>query len=110
MEIPAISTRIQPMSIPSVKDTPDVAPSTGADNGAAAAGGGFGQALTNAISGLNQTQNAADDASVHMAAGDPIDLHEVMLARETASLHFQLAVQVRNKLVEAYQDVMRMQI
>ena len=39
-----------------------------------------------------------------------VDLHEVMLARETASLHFQLAVQVRNKLVEAYQDVMRMQI
>jgi len=33
-----------------------------------------------------------------------------MLARETASLHFQLAVQVRNKLVEAYQDVMRMQV
>src|SRR3954469_1750329 len=109
MEIPAISTRIQPMSIPSVKDTPDVAPGTAADSGAAA-GGGFGQALTSAISGLNQTQNAADDASVHMAAGDPIDLHEVMLARETASLHFQLAVQVRNKLVEAYQDVMRMQI
>src|SRR3954465_10258389 len=109
MEIPAISTRIQPMSIPSVKDTADIAPGTSADNGAAA-GGGFGQALTNAISGLNQSQNAADDASVHMAAGDPIDLHEVMLARETASLHFQLAVQVRNKLVEAYQDVMRMQI
>ena len=37
-------------------------------------------------------------------------LSEVMLARETASLQFQLAVQVRNKLVEAYQDVMRMQI
>src|SRR5215207_3161336 len=109
MDISAISTRIQPMNIPSVKDTtPDVAPSTSADSGAA--GGGFGQALTNAISGLNQSQNAADDASVRMAAGDPIDLHEVMLARETASLHFQLAVQVRNKLVEAYQDVMRMQI
>jgi flagellar hook-basal body complex protein FliE len=88
---------------------PDVAGSTPADNGAAA-GSGFGPALTNAISGLNQTQNAADDASVKMAAGEPIDLHEVMLARETASLHFQLAVQVRNKLVEAYQDVMRMQI
>ena len=47
---------------------------------------------------------------MRMAAGDPIDLHEVMLARETASLQFQLAVQVRNKLVEAYQDVMRMQV
>ena len=72
--------------------------------------GGFGQALTNAISGLSESQNAADSASVRMAAGEPIDLHEVMLARETASLQFQLAVQVRNKLVEAYQDVMRMQV
>ena len=58
----------------------------------------------------NQAQNAADDASVRMAAGEPVDLHEVMLARETASLQFQLAVQVRNKLVAAYQDVMRMPI
>src|SRR5437763_820454 len=110
MEIPAISMRVPNLNTPSVSNTPDVAPSTSTSAGDGSAGGGFGQALTHAISGLNDTQNAADDASVRMAAGEPIDLHEVMLARETASLHFQLAVQVRNKLVEAYQDVMRMQI
>lgn len=108
MDIPAISMRVQPLNTPSVSNKPDVPAAAGADNDSKS--GGFGQALSNAISNLNETQNAADDASVRMAAGDPIDLHEVMLARETASLHFQLAVQVRNKLVEAYQDVMRMQV
>ena len=108
MDIPAISMRVQPLNTPSVSNKPDVPATT--ETGSDARSGGFGQALSQAITNLNETQNAADDASVRMAAGDPIDLHEVMLARETASLHFQLAVQVRNKLVEAYQDVMRMQV
>lgn len=108
MEIPAISMRVQPLNTPSVSNKPDVQAPASAGNDSKS--GGFGQALNSAITNLNETQNAADDASVRMAAGDPIDLHEVMLARETASLHFQLAVQVRNKLVEAYQDVMRMQV
>jgi flagellar hook-basal body complex protein FliE len=111
MEIPSIAMRVPAMSTPGIGNTPGATGPTGTTGtGAASAAGGFGQALTTAISGLNETQSAADNASVRMAAGDPIDLHEVMLARETASLHFQLAVQVRNKLVEAYQDVMRMQV
>jgi flagellar hook-basal body complex protein FliE len=108
MDIQPIAMRVPALDTPIVAPKTETPASTGADT--AANGGGFGQALSNAISGLNDSQNAADDASVRMAAGEPIDLHEVMLARETASLHFQLAVQVRNKLVEAYQDVMRMQI
>jgi flagellar hook-basal body complex protein FliE len=107
MQIPAAAMRAYSIATPGIAPTPTAPTGTAP---AANAGGGFGQALTNAISSLSDSQNAADDASVRMAAGDPIDLHEVMLARETASLHFQLAVQVRNKLVEAYQDVMRMQV
>ena len=107
MQIPAAAMQTYSLTTPAIGTTPSVPDGAGA---AGSAGGGFGQALTNAISGLNESQNAADDASVRLAAGEPIDLHEVMLARETASLHFQLAVQVRNKLVEAYQDVMRMQV
>ena len=106
MEIPAAAMRAYALNTPSIGTTP-AAP---AGPNAGTAIGGFGQALTTAISGLNESQNAADTASVQMAAGDPIDMHEVMLSRETASLQFQLAVQVRNKLVEAYQDVMRMQV
>ena len=107
MQIQAAAMRAYGLNTPGISTTPAAPAGTGA---AGNTGGGFGQALTNAISSLNESQNAADNASTRMAAGDPIDLHEVMLARETASLQFQLAVQVRNKLVEAYQDVMRMQV
>lgn len=107
MQISAAAMRAYALNTPAVGTTPAMPSGTPAAGNAA---GGFGQALTDAISGLSESQNAADDASVRLAAGDPIDLHEVMLARETASLQFQLAVQVRNKLVEAYQDVMRMQV
>ncbi|MGE3269630.1 MAG: flagellar hook-basal body complex protein FliE [Chloroflexota bacterium] len=110
MDISSISMRSPALNLPSIKpevDVPAVAPTEG---GAGTALEGFGQALNTAIQGLSNSQNAADDASVALAAGEPVDLHEVMLARETASLHFQLAVQVRNKLIEAYQETMRMQV
>ncbi len=86
-----------------------------ASGAAAPAGGqksleGFGKALTDAIGSLDKLQQEADAGSVQLAAGEPVELHDVMLAQDRASLSFQLAVQVRNKLVEAYQDVMRMQI
>ena len=102
--------RAYAIATPGIGTTPTMPAMPGGTEAAGNAASSFGQALTDAISNLSETQSAADDASVRMAAGEPIDLHEVMLARETASLHFQLAVQVRNKLVEAYQDVMRMQV
>lgn len=72
--------------------------------------GGFGKALGEAIDSLDRLQREADVQSAQLAAGDPVELHEVMLAQDQASLSLQLAIQVRNKLVEAYQDVMRMQV
>ncbi len=107
MDIPSVNMQIPSLTMPRLNE--NVAPAR-EDSGSEAVISGFGKALTSAIAGLNQVQNEADDKSVQLAAGNPIDLHEVMLARETASLDFQLALQVRNKLVEAYQDVMRMQI
>jgi flagellar hook-basal body complex protein FliE len=71
---------------------------------------GFGKALTEAISSLDRLQQEADAGSLALASGEPVELHEVMLAQERASLSFELAVKVRNKLVEAYQDIMRMQV
>jgi flagellar hook-basal body complex protein FliE len=71
---------------------------------------GFGQALASAVGSLDRVQQEANASSLQLAAGEPVELHEVMLAQDRASLQFQLAVQVRNKLVEAYQDVMRMQM
>ena len=78
--------------------------------GAGKAPDGFGRALTQAVETLNQIQQEADAQGVQLATGEPVELHDVMLAQDRASLSFQLAVQVRNKLVEAYQDIMRMQL
>ena len=85
-------------------------PQAAGEAGGADKATGFGKALMDAIEGLDGVQKAADDKAMELAAGEPVDLHDVMISRETASLHMQLALQVRNKLVEAYQDVMRMQI
>jgi flagellar hook-basal body complex protein FliE len=71
---------------------------------------GFGQSLTQALDSLSRLQQEADVKTVQLAAGEPVELHDVMIAQDQATLGFQLAVQVRNKLVEAYQDVMRMQL
>lgn len=108
MDVPAIALSTPSLPSPGLGSIQRLGTTLGAPAGDAI--GGFGQALTDALAGISSAQNTADRASVQMAAGEPIDLHEVMLSRETASLQFQLAVQVRNKLVEAYQDVMRMQV
>lgn len=68
--------------------------------------GGFSQLLD----GLNDAAVAADDAVTGVAVGADADLHDVTLAVEMESLAFDLAVQIRNRLVDAYQEVFRMQI
>jgi flagellar hook-basal body complex protein FliE len=74
------------------------------------AGADFGSALKQAVSSLQQLGGQADASSLALAKGDPIDIHEVMLANEQASLGFSMALQVRNKLVDAYQEVMKMSV
>ena len=71
----------------------------------------FAQVLQNSIAAVSQTQQQAEAMAANFAAGNNSEnLHEVMLALQKASLSFQEMVQVRNKLVSAYQDVMNMQI
>jgi len=71
----------------------------------------FAQVLQNSIDKVNQTQQSANQMAEKLAAGDTSqNLHEVMIALQTASVSFQEMVQVRNKLVTAYQDVMNIQV
>jgi flagellar hook-basal body complex protein FliE len=70
----------------------------------------FGDVLEQAVSSLGQLGAQADASTMKMAAGEPIDIHEVMLNTEQASLGFSMALQVRNKLVDAYQEIMRMSV
>ena len=83
---------------------PDAVPAT------ETVGNQFGSLLGNAIGTISEMQKAADAAAQAFAVGDNIDLHDVMIAQEQSSIAFQLGMQVRNKVVEAYQDVMRMQV
>ena len=78
--------------------------------GGGPAGADFGSALKDAVGALGQLGAKADASSLALAKGNPIDIHEVMLNTEQASLGFSMALQVRNKLVDAYQEVMRMSV
>jgi len=79
--------------------------------GVAAGGPDFAQVLKGSIDKVNQTQQNADQMAEKLAAGDTSqNLHEVMVALQTASVSFQEMVQVRNKLVNAYQDIMNIQV
>lgn len=73
-------------------------------------GASFGDLVRDALEQLNRLQVEANQAAIDLVAGEPVDLHDVMIAIEKANLGFQLALQVRNKLVEAYQEIMRMQV
>ena len=70
----------------------------------------FGQLMEVAMGAINKTQVEADAAIAKLAAGQDIELHSVMIAAEKASMTLQLALQIKNKITEAYQEVMRMQI
>ncbi|MOA27281.1 Flagellar hook-basal body complex protein FliE [compost metagenome] len=63
--------------------------------------------------GLAQVNKLHRDAATlanEAAVGGDVDLHDVMIAAEKSSVAMQLTLQVRNKLVEAYQEIMRMQV
>jgi flagellar hook-basal body complex protein FliE len=70
----------------------------------------FGTFLNNAIDDLNEQQQTVDQLNQQFVKGELSDVHQLTIASEKASLGLQLAVQVRNKAVEAYQEIMRMQV
>jgi len=72
--------------------------------------GNFGNVLGRLVSEVNQKQLAATDTVSGLVSGDKVSLHQAMLTMEEASISFQLMVEVRNKLLESYQELMRMQV
>ncbi|MCW5934479.1 MAG: flagellar hook-basal body complex protein FliE [Fimbriimonadia bacterium] len=70
----------------------------------------FGAMLSHILSQVNGAGQVAADLQQRYAAGEPIDEHTLMMAMERASLATQLTLQVRNRVLEAYQEVMRLQI
>ncbi len=76
----------------------------------ARAAGGFGQTLARLVGDVDRLQDHSGEVTRRLVAGEHTDAHEVMVATEEAGLAFSLMVEVRNKLLEAYQELMRMQV
>ena len=66
--------------------------------------------IEQALGELNQSLNLADDLAMRLAAGEEVDLHEVMIALEMAGIGLQTAIQIRNRVIEAYKEIMAMPV
>ena len=89
--------------LPLELNLPPLAPASGADES-------FGNVLGRLVGEVNGRQAAAGDAVRGLLGGQNVSLHQAMIAMEEANVSFQLMVEVRNKLLESYQELMRMQI
>jgi flagellar hook-basal body complex protein FliE len=99
MTIDALKGRI-PAGLPSaVKD----------DAGSATGGAGFGDALGRVVQAVESTEAQANGAVTGMLSGST-DVHDAMIALQRADLTLQFSVQIRNKLVQAYNEIMRMPV
>ncbi|GAV26156.1 flagellar hook-basal body protein FliE [Carboxydothermus islandicus] len=70
----------------------------------------FEKKLAEALDKVNEKQLKAEQATQDFLAGKVDDIHQVLILAQEAKLSLQLAVEVRNKIVEAYQEISRMQI
>ena len=82
---------------------PVVGPGRGAE------GPSFGDTLKQFVSGVSDAQDAAGDLRDKFLRGDPVELHQVMAAGEEASLSLELMVELRNKVTEAYRQLISIQ-
>lgn len=98
---------LQPINIDSL------APAGGqqATPAAQAMGGpNFGQLVSQGLQSVNQQLQASQVDLQRLASGEAENLHQIMVKLEESRLSFQLMLQVRNRLLESYQEVMRMQV
>ena len=72
--------------------------------------GNFAQQLMDVLKEVNESQGAAQAQQNAFMTNQPVDYHDLMIAMERASTSMQLTMQVRNKLLEAYQEITRMQV
>lgn len=103
MKINEIPMRIDPVSIPGQGST---APAKGERS----EGLGFKDQLKSLLYQVNEMGQVADEKVISVVTGESDDLHNAMVALEEANVSFQLMLEVRNKMLEAYQEINRMNI
>ncbi|NCP04526.1 MAG: flagellar hook-basal body complex protein FliE [Deltaproteobacteria bacterium] len=79
-------------------------------SGVKSAGSDFAALVKESIASVNRKQAEADQAASALASGQSSNIHEVMIKMEEAEISLRMVVQMRNKVVEAYQEIMRMQV
>lgn len=100
--------RIAGANLPRPIETSEIqAPGEGSEAGATS---NFMGSLKEAISSINDAQTGASQAVDALATGQSNNIHQTMVALQQADVSFQLMMQVRNKLVSAYEEIQRMQI
>ena len=83
---------------------------TKAAGGSAATGDDFAHTLMDVLKEVNNSQNNSADMQKAYMTGQPVEYHDLMIAMEKANTSLQLTMQVRNKLLDAYQEISRLQI
>lgn len=107
----SIDTRNIDALLSELKATTAVAKGGSVDKSQAAGGTDFAQVLQSTLDQVNQAQQSAQTMTENFASGQgDVNLQDVMINLQKASLSFQQMTQVRNKLVSAYNDIMNMQV
>ena len=103
---------LQNISQPGALNPLSSSQNTGMGTGSAGTDGGlgFGDLLKQALQEVNQTSGQAEEEARNLMTGQSADMHSAMLAVQKADLSFQMMMAVRSKLIDAYREVMRMQM
>lgn len=95
---PSFIMPIQPFSLDAAQNAAEVSPAN------------FKDLLKKALTDLNATQIGGNEAIKSLATGGEENLHDIIISMEKASMTLQYAIQIRNKMLEAYQSVIQMQV
>ena len=101
MALPPINSRPIP-AIPEINSTQKPSASSNTQQ--------ITQSFEDMLTSLNQSQQNSDNLMEQLARGKDVDLHTVMIGLEENNVNFNVALGIRDKLVEAYREVMRMQV
>jgi len=94
---------ITPITAPALAPLPGISKPSGPS-------GDFASMLSNAMGGMDQSTKAAANSVDKFLSGENEEVHSMVLETQRNELQFELFLQVRNKMVQAYQEVMRMQL
>ena len=100
------------MAIGGIKNLGSIDPRAiyGVENTPSTAGPSFADQLKNALNEVDRLQTQREQMVEGMVTGQATEVHDVMIAAKEAQLAFELLLEVRNKLLESYQEIMRLQV